>query len=241
MTTRENAPRTPADPKTQPIAPVMLHIGTDVDDAISAEFDRWCEGHVEDNLRLPGFVSARRLKRSPGHVAPGPSPDSLTLYQLESAAALETPEYKGRQVSMPAHFAGRVRFKRALYRELDVPAGVRTQQTGPALLHVTVDVAEPEWRGRFVDWYVNVHVAAVLSAPGMLGARRFENVDVAAGRPLGEGDHTYCTLYEMEDAGVLMRPSTLEAAGRGACPPELAPHRVALNHTYEEIFRASRR
>ncbi|MBK7948419.1 MAG: hypothetical protein IPK00_06670 [Deltaproteobacteria bacterium] len=121
MTTRPNAPRTPADPKTQPIGPVMLHIGTDVDEAIAAEFDRWCEDHVEDNLRLPGFVSARRLKRSPGHAAPGPSPDSLTLYQLESVAALETPEYKSRQVSMPASFAGRVRFKRSLYRELDVP------------------------------------------------------------------------------------------------------------------------
>jgi len=240
MTTRPIDPRTPAGAKTQPIGPVMLHIGTDVDDAITADFDHWCEDHIADNLRLPGFISARRLRRSPGPAAPGECPDSLTLYQLESAAALETPQYKPRQVSMPAHFAGRVRFKRSLYRELDVPTGVRTQQTGPALLHVTVDVAEPEWRARFVDWYVHVHVAAVLSAPGMLGARRFENVDVAAGRPLGAGDHTYCTLYEMEDAGVLMRPSTLEAAGRGACPPELAPHRVALNHTYEEFYRASR-
>ena len=69
MTTRASEPRPTTDAKTQPIGPVMLHIGTDVDDAISAEFDRWCEDHVEENLRLPGFVSARRLKRSPGHAA----------------------------------------------------------------------------------------------------------------------------------------------------------------------------
>ncbi|MBY0399206.1 hypothetical protein K2X89_02850, partial [Myxococcota bacterium] len=175
MTTRPSGPGTPADRKTQPIGPVLLHIGTDVDDAIAEEFDHWCVGHLADNLRLPGFVSARRLRRSPGQANSGTSPGSLTLYQLESLAALETPEYRNRQVAMPAHFTGRIEFKRSLYRELGAPAGVRTQQTGPALLHVTVDVAEPEWRGRFIDWYVNVHVAAVLSAPGMLGARRFEN------------------------------------------------------------------
>jgi hypothetical protein len=225
---------------TQPIGPILLHIGTDVDPALEAEFDRWCVGHVDDNLRLPDFVSARRLKRAPGQPDADSVAGSLTLYQLESVAALETPEYKGRTVGMPTHFAEKIRFRRSLYREIGVGPGVRTQSIGPALLHVTVDVEDGR-REKFLDWYVNVHVAAVLDAPGMMGVRRFENVELDSGRPLAPGQHTFCTLYEMEDAGVLARPSTLAAASRGACPPELAPHRVARNHTFVEILRAAAR
>lgn len=228
----------PNPTQSQPIGPVLLHIGTDVDEAIDRDFDRWCEDHVADNLRLPGFVSARRLRRSGAQPAVGESASSLTLYQLADVSALETPEYLGRKVTMPPHFSGRIRSTRSLYRELGAEPGVRTQSIGPALLHVTVDV-EPDWRTRFIEWYVKVHVAAVLDAPGMLGARRFENVELASRRPLAAGQHTYCTLYEMEDAGVIARPTTLASASRGACPPELAPHRVAFNHTYEEIFRAA--
>ena len=231
MTTRTDS-RT-----TQPIAPVLLHIGTDVDEAIAHDFERWCEDHVADNLRLPGFVSARRLRRSGSPSTAGESASSLTLYQLEDVKALETPDYRGRKITMPPHFAGHIRSTRSLYLELGAEPGVRNQEIGPALLHVTVDV-EPDWRTRFIEWYVKVHVAAVLDAPGMLGARRFENVELASGRPLAAGQHTYCTLYEMEDAGVLARPSTVESASKGACPPELAPHRVPFNHVYEEIFRA---
>ncbi len=234
MTTR------PDSQSSQPIAPVLLHIGTDVDAAIALDFERWCEDHVADNLRLPGFVSARRLRRSEAQPAAGESASSLTLYQLEDALALETPEYLGRKITLPPHFSGRIRSQRSLYRELGAEPGVRIQSIGPAFLHVTVDV-EPSFRAQFIEWYVKVHVAAVLDAPGMLGVRRFENVELASGRPLAAGQHTYCTLYEMEDAGVIARPTTLASASRGACPPELAPHRVAFNHTYEEIFRAASR
>jgi hypothetical protein len=225
---------------SQPIAPVLLHLGADVDAAIELEFERWCEGHLADNLRLPGFVSARRLRRvGPAPASDGP-PSTLTLYQLESTSALESPEYAGRKIGMPPHFSGRIRSGRALYREIDAAPGVRSQTIGPAILHVTVDV-EPAWRERFEDWYVNVHVAAVLGAPGMLGVRRFRNVAIAADGTRSPGQHDYCTLYEMEDAGVLARPETIAAASRGPCPPDLAPHRVALNHVYEEIFRAAAR
>lgn len=221
----------------QPIGPVLLHLGAEVDEAIAPAFEDWCKGHLADNLRLPGFVSARRLRR----LGPAPEgddpPATLTLYQLETASALETPEYRGRKLEMPAHFSGRIRTQRALYREIGAAPGIRRQAIGPAILHVTVDV-EPAFRERFEDWYVNVHVAAVLGAPGMLGVRRFVNVALSAEGTREPGQHDYCTLYEMADAGVLARPETIAAASRGPCPPDLAPHRVARNHVYEEIFRA---
>ena len=223
---------------SQPVAPVLIHIGTDVDPSIAHELDRWSEEHILDNMKLPGFVSARRLRRVGPVAAPGTAPDTLTLYQVANVSALETPEYTGRKIELPRAFTDRLRFTRSLFREVDAESSVRTQEIGPAILHVTVDV-EPDWRARFVDWYAKVHVTAVLSAPGMLGARRFENIALAAGRDPAAGERSYCTLYEMEDAGVLARPSTVAAASNGACPPELAPHRVPFNHVYEEVFRAA--
>jgi len=234
MTTQSN-PR-----PSQPIGTVLVHIGTDFDASLSRELDRWSEQHILDNMKLPGFVSARRLRRVGPASAPGAAPDALTLYELADSSALETREYTSRKVELPPSLANGMRFTRALYRAVGAAPGASTQEIGPAILHVTVDV-EPAWRARFVDWYAAVHVTAVLSAPGMLGARRFENAALASGREPAAGEHAYCTLYEMEDAGVLARPSTVEAASKGACPPELAPHRVPFNHVYEEIFRATAR
>lgn len=221
---------------TAPCGPVVLELGTEVDESIALEFERWCEDHLRENLRLPGFVSARRLRRCGAPAPNGTSPASLTLYQLEDASALETPQYRDRRVSMPSHFTGRLRFERALYRELDGPLDVQPRPVGRAVLHVLVDV-EPAWRERFVDWYAKVHVPAVLEAPGMLTARRFENLALARGGALAPGQHPYCALYEMEAADVLTRPETLAAAARGACPPELAAHRVSMGQVYEESFR----
>lgn len=228
----------PTTRPSQPIGTVLVHIGTDFDPSLARELDRWSEQHILDNMKLPGFVSARRLRRVGPASAPGAAPDALTLYELADLSALETPEYTGRKVELPPSLANGLRFSRTLYRAVGAAPGVRSQEIGPAILHVTVDV-EKDWRARFGDWYAAVHVAAVLTAPGMLGARRFENAALSSGREPAAGEHSYCTLYEMEDAGVLARPSTVEAAMKGACPPELAPHRVPFNHVYEEIFRAA--
>lgn len=246
---------TPPAPEsaTQPIGSVLLEIATDVDPAIASEFEDWCKGHFADNLRLPGFLSARRLRRCGPPDAEGRSAGTLSLYELRDASALETPQYAAREIGFPTHFNGRIATRRSLYRELSVsdergpltlpvrpvsPDGARRQPIGPAVLHVTVDV-EPAFREPFLVWYADVHVPAVLSAAGMLGARRFANVLLEGGAALPAGQHPYFTLYEMEDAGVLARPELVAAAARGACPPELAPHRVACNFAYEELFRAA--
>lgn len=230
---------------TQPVGSALLEIATDVDPTIASEFEDWCKGHFADNLRLPGFVSARRLRRCGPPDAEGRSAGSISLYALADASALETPDYAAREIGWPGHFAGKVTARRSLYRELGAvgsdgrsAAGARRQTIGSAVLHVTVDV-EPAFRERFLDWYAEVHVPAVLSAPGMLGARRFANALLERGDALPAGQHPYLTLYEMEDASVLASPGLVAAAAKGVCPPELAPHRVAVNFAYDEVFRAS--
>ena len=75
----------------------------------------------------------------------------------------------------------------------------------------------------------------------MLGARRFQNVELVGGAPLPAGQRAYCTLYEMESADAMVRPEMAEAARKGACPPGLEPHRRATNHVYEEFFCAPAR
>jgi len=140
--------------------------------------------------------------------------------------------------SIPDSFSGRMSFQRSVYRELSAPSQLDPPLTGAAILHVTVDV-ERAYHDPFLKWYAEIHVPAVLEAPGMLGARRFENVELEAGEPLRAGQHAYCTIYEMEDASVIGRPEIVEAARKGACPADLEPHRIAVNHVYEEIFSAS--
>jgi hypothetical protein len=226
-------------PSRQPVGRALLHIGTEVEASVEHAFDRWCEEHVRLDLKLPGFVAARRFTKWPDFPGAGDSPKSLTLYELEDVSALESDEYALHDRSIPDGFKGRMRFSRSVYRELGFHAGASANSRGTAILHVTVDV-DPARTDAFLEWYVGKHVPAVLAAPGMIGARRFENVELRAAAKLPEGHHSYCTLYEMEEASVVSRRETLEAARTGSCPADLEPHRTAFNHVYEEIFRASR-
>ena len=222
----------------RPNASALLHIGTSVDAEVEQAFNRWCEEHVTENLSLPGFIAVRRFVKLSDYEGTGDNPKYLTIYQLDSASALESDAYAAHDHSIPDSFSGRMSFQRSVYRDLSAPRQLDPQLSGTAILHVTVDV-ERAYRESFLKWYAETHVPAVLEVPGMIGARRFENVELEAGDPLREGQHAYCTLYEMEDPSVIGRPEITEAARKGACPADLEAHRVASNHVYEEIFRAS--
>ncbi|MCO5090104.1 DUF4286 family protein [Bosea sp. (in: a-proteobacteria)] len=97
----------------------MLHVMMDVDPAHEEEFNRWYwEEHVPERLALPGFISARRFIAKMGE------PKYLAIYELASADALETPEYKHAYnnpspwtVRMKQHY----RSTRHLYSELTRP------------------------------------------------------------------------------------------------------------------------
>jgi catechol 2,3-dioxygenase-like lactoylglutathione lyase family enzyme len=215
-------------------SPALLHLGTDIDARVETEFNRWCEGHVRSNLTLPGFRRGRRFLRKADYPGVGESAQYLTLYDLDDTGALASDAYAGHDQSVPEDFLPHLRFERALYREIGVHEGASPSATASAILHVTVDVAEPAWIDRFLAWYSEEHVPAVLEVPGMVGARRYVNAEPES------GGHTYCTLYEMEDSKVMSHPEMPHAARKGACPAELEPQRVAWNHIYEEIFRSPR-
>jgi len=213
-------------------AHALLHLGTEIDAEVEAAFNRWCEAHVRGNLELPGFLGARRFVKQADYKGVGESPQYLTLYELEDASALTSDAYAAHDQSVPDAFSGHLSFQRSVYREIGVHSGASAGAPANAILHVTVDV-EPEYIDDFLKWYPELHVDAVLEAPGMVGARRYENTAPA------EGGHLYCTVYDMTDPGVISRPEMIEAARKGACPPDLEPHRVAYNHVYTEILHAT--
>jgi hypothetical protein len=223
---------------SRPTGDALLYLATEIESEVENDFNLWCEGHVKDNLSLPGFLGARRLHKQAEFTGVGECPTYLTAYDLESAGAIETEAYANHDTSMPAAFSGRFQFSRMLFRAIGSDPDVAGRQTrGAAILHVTVNV-DPAYNDEFLAWYADVHVPAVLSAPGMLSARRYETVGVAADdNPAADG-FRYLTLYEMEERDVMSRPETIEASMKGACPARLEPHRWATHHVYEEIFAA---
>ena len=220
-----------------PAGSALLHIGTEISADLAPDFDRWCEEDLRSNLGLPGFVAARRFVRDEVWPGSGHCPQYLTLYDLQDPSALDSQAYASHDQSIPDPYRSQISIERSVYREIGELPQNQTQATGTAILHVTVDV-EPAFTDEFLAWYAEVHVPAVLDAPGMIAARRFENALLAESPVLPEGQHTYCTLYEMEDEGVIGRPETLASSSRGACPTHLESRRIAANRVYTEIFRS---
>ena len=67
----------------------LLVVMMDSDPTHDDDFNRWYnEEHVPERLACPGFLSARRFVAQPGT-----EPRFLTLYELETPGAVETPEY----------------------------------------------------------------------------------------------------------------------------------------------------
>jgi hypothetical protein len=70
----------------------LLLVTMDVDEEYEEELNDWYdEEHVPERLACPGFISARRYRLAEGS-SPGQS-RYLAIYELDSPAVLDTPEY----------------------------------------------------------------------------------------------------------------------------------------------------
>ena len=66
----------------------LLMVFVDIDTEQDADFNNWYnQEHVADLLALPGFLNAARYEAAKG------GPRYLACYELESAEAVQTPEY----------------------------------------------------------------------------------------------------------------------------------------------------
>ena len=97
----------------------LLLLMNDVPAEHEAEFNKWYnEEHLPERVGLPGFLSSRRFVSLEG------TPRYVALYDLESAAALQTPEYLA--LSEPTEWTRRIRTLRSshlrnVYEEITPP------------------------------------------------------------------------------------------------------------------------
>ena len=69
--------------------PGLLLMMTDIDPANEADFNRWYEEeHLDERMRIPGFINARRFTALEG------GPKYLALYDLESPDVLQSAPYR---------------------------------------------------------------------------------------------------------------------------------------------------
>jgi hypothetical protein len=220
----------------------LLHLGAEIDSEIEEIFNRWSDAHSRTDLEHPGFLAVQRFARNSDWVGQGVSMPCLTIYELEDLAALTSKAYVEHDQTLPDEFRGRLRYRRSVFREVEGSGRLGGEVDVPepaALFHVVTEV-ESGFEDEFDRWYAGEHVPAVLTAPGVIGVRRFVQVEDPAGKGAAPLRHTCLAIYELEEPGTLTRPEAVEAAQTAVCPAELDRHRSVVHCIYEPVFAAKR-
>jgi hypothetical protein len=177
-------------------SPGLLLAMTDIPAEIEAEFNGWYDTeHIPERLAIPGFRGAHRYRAIEG------GPAYQALYDLESVAVLDQPEYaqlRENQSDRTQRITPQFRnLHRGIYTQI-YPEGA-TAEAAPAgttaLLLVGIS-PPPGYEEEFEAWYNLEHIPALAAVPGVLRARRFAPVD---------GSNKLLAVYELADAEV---PST---------------------------------
>jgi hypothetical protein len=199
----------------------MLVIWAEVPDDMEDDFNRWYnEEHLIERLSAPGFLSAARYE------AVSSGPKHLAIYELESPAVLDTPEYRY-QLDHPTEWSKRISpamrsrvFIRNVYRMIH-PATLSDEiaESGmaPALQIGRMDIPpklDEEWN----NWYNTVYVPNYETVPGVIRGRRFGAVS---------GEPAYLTVYEFEHENASRSD---EWAVQQSIDPRNADMRAAMIH-----------
>ena len=184
-------------------APGLLLVMTDIPAEIEAEFNDWYDSeHVPERLAIAGFRGARRYRAVEG------APAYQALYELESVAVLDTPEYK-RLNERPSERTRLIlpQFRnvhRGVYSQI-FPEGAEAEPApaGTAALLLVGIAPPPGYEEEFEAWYNLEHIPYLASVPGVLRARRFAPVD---------GSDTFLAVYELVDADVPLTDAWRRAA-----------------------------
>lgn len=174
----------------------LLLTMTEPPPAMEEEFNAWLDTeHLQERLSIPGFVSARRWV---AELKPGRG-KYLAIYELESPAVLESPEYLAR-FRNPTPWSRRALGKTVVFRRWaceQILPGRAPPHSGAKALFVACGDVPPEHEQEFNRWYDEEHIPLLCKVPGVLGARRFF---AAAGSP------RYVALYDLADEGVPQHP-----------------------------------
>jgi hypothetical protein len=186
----------------------LLGGGFDFSNANEDEFNDWYDTeHLAERLRIPGFVNGVRW------IGADNPRLSLAIYDLDSLAVLQKPEY--RAVS-PENFSPWA--KRMLLGKCTRVCRFNCEQMGRGdqvapdaaggLLVYAMNVV-PEAEAEFNEWYDTEHLPRLAAVPGAMLARRFRSV---APGIAGAGAHKYVAVYHLTTADVCKSPAWKEAA-----------------------------
>ncbi len=178
----------------------LLMVWADVPADKEAEFNRWYnEEHLAERLAVPGFLDGARYEAVKG------GPKHLAVYELESAAVMESPAYQKVQAN-PTPWTQRsgpqaiaTAFIRNIYTMIHpraVTPAAAASGMAPALQLGRMDVPAEVDR-EFNEWYNTIYVPNYEKVPGVIRGRRYRAV---------VGTPTYLTFYEFEKPNVSESP-----------------------------------
>jgi hypothetical protein len=102
----------------------VIHLRTWIPSELHEGFSSWCDDHHREQLRIEGFVRARRFELVSASF-PDP-PDLLTIYEIDDLAVLDSPAYLAHRETasaLPETFAGRLTVMR---RDCTIDASIPT-------------------------------------------------------------------------------------------------------------------
>ena len=178
----------------------LLMVWADVPADKEPEFNRWYnDEHLAERLAVPGFLNGARYEAVKG------GPKHLAVYELESAAVLESPAYNKVQAN-PTPWTQRsgpqaiaTTFIRNIYTMMhprSVTPAAAASGMAPALQLGRMDVPAEVDR-EFNEWYNTIYVPNYEKVPGVIRGRRYRAV---------VGTPTYLTFYEFENPKVSESP-----------------------------------
>ena len=170
----------------------LLMVFTNIDSEHDFEFNKWyVEEHLPERLSAPGFLDAALYQATKG------SPRYLAIYELESLATMQTPEYL-HMSQTPTDWTKRIGPSgagRGVVRNIceqispkESDPDIMGRGMAPAIQVGRMIVPE-EIESKYNDYYDSERTPRNMTVPGCLAVRRYHVV---------EGSPKYTTVYEFE-------------------------------------------
>lgn len=171
-----------------------------------ADFEAWYdEEHIPQVLGAPGMHGAQRFEIAKTKPLPGSVPvdlGHLALYELDGDAGAFRSEVKRLLMSGDMPLPGFLvqPFKALFLRPVSEPFQTAALGSPSDLDDRHLFFAFSRHTGddvTFEQWYDEVHIAQIMSAPGMLRAQRFETADTKPLPGVATVDEGHLALYEV--------------------------------------------
>ena len=155
---------------------IVFTAATDVEPEWEDEWHRWYrEEHLPALLALPGVRSGRR------YVAVEGEPKYLALYEIESPAVLQGPDFERAvrtdwTARLKPHFRSILGTHEQVFPTEGLLAGPASGQVEGGLMAIRLDVAAAA-EADFNAWYDQEHLPALCGVPGVIAGRRFRAIE----------------------------------------------------------------